>query len=66
MNAPVYTIELQRDHKLVKRAKFVVPSSAVKRMRAWITEGGHVIVLRDGKEISPQHLRDAAATKETA
>lgn len=62
----IYTIELQRDHKLVKRAKFVVPSSAVKRMRAWITEGGHVIVLRDGKEISQQHLRDAAFTKEPA
>lgn len=59
-----YVLQLQRNRQLVRQSiKYVRAASAVKAMSLLIKQcgkDGMVVVLRDGKEISPRALRDAA------
>lgn len=61
--APVYRLELHRHRLLERAAEYTVPDSARRRLDEMISAcgtTGMVVVLRDGREISPQTLRDAA------
>lgn len=64
MTPPIYTLQLQRDGRLVHQSiPYVNAASALRhfsRLLPQCRHDGMVVALQDGQEITPQALQDIA------